>query len=142
MHRSSGTAADVSQTAPAAESPAASSAVKQVTPEGVLASPFSGQDVADTSPAQSNASAAPVNPAIVQPASVAARSQPVASTYSSRAQSSELSAKGLQVKPPFPVSSCPFIHSLITHEHEPRLGLKLSHSQLRKGAFDCLKNRS
>ena len=90
MHRSSRAAALCSQ------SPTASPTVKHVAPDGVLASPFSGQHVADTLSAQSDRAVVPGDSSAPQPASVV--SQPVASTYSSRAQSSELSAKGLQVE--------------------------------------------
>ena len=107
MHRSSGGAAPVSQTVPAAQSPAASPAVKNVTPDGVLASPFSGQHGAHNSSALSNGTGVPVDSAALQLASLGAPYQPVASTYSSRAQSSELSAKGLQVKLPSPVHLIP-----------------------------------
>lgn len=91
MHRSSRAAALCSQ------SPTASPTVKHVAPDGVLASPFSGQHVADTLSAQSDRAVLPGDSSVPQPASVVALSQPVASTYSSRAQS-ELSAKGLQVE--------------------------------------------
>lgn len=107
MYRSSEAVAPVSQTAPAANSTAASPAGKHMLPDGVLASQFSGQDVDDTSPALSTGAAVPVDAAPVQPACVAAHSQPAPGTYSSWAQSSELSVKGLQVKP-----HLPFISSL------------------------------
>ena len=99
VHRRSGAAATVSQGAPAAQSPAAIPLVNQTNQlAGVLANPFSGQHAADTSPVHSARVAAPVEQVALQPASLVPQSQPDASPYSSRAQSSELSAKGLQVQ--------------------------------------------
>lgn len=82
----------VNKSDPAAQAPA----TKQSIPDGVSASPFSRQLAADTSLAQAPVSATPVDASVVQPATLAAPSQPAASNDSSRAQSSELSAKGLQ----------------------------------------------
>ncbi|KAL3156129.1 hypothetical protein ABBQ32_012425 [Trebouxia sp. C0010 RCD-2024] len=92
VKESSRTQTVLNQSAPAAHSPAA----KQGTPDGVLASPFSRQLAVDASPALSTAVAAPVGTNVAQTAAVAALAQPAASNHSSRAQSSELSAKGLQ----------------------------------------------
>lgn len=93
VHRLSRNPALVNKSDPAAQAPA----TKQSIPDGVSASPFSRQLAADTSLAQAPVSATPVDASVVQPATLAAPSQPAASNDSSRAQSSELSAKGLQV---------------------------------------------